>query len=190
MAETLLTPSSIKLYGRIVASLQYSDDTTTIGDNNFLQHQLAFKHGGSAINTTGATQVTPGNKPSREVILASPLGDIAPGMIVTGIVPPGNVVEVAFPARQAFAPGTHIISVTKETAGKAAIPAFPGNPAIAATATTPAYPAASPTPLIPAVPPTPASFVVSSDPLWAPFNNILIDSGMVIKCKFCQNLCL
>jgi hypothetical protein len=172
MAETLLTPSSIKLYGRIISSLQYSDDTTlvggaatTIGNNNFLQHQLAFNAAATPINTTGATQAN-----SREVILATDLGNITPGMVVTGIVPAGGGVS----ATQAFAPGTHIVSVTRQTEGKAAIPAFPGNPAIPATATTPAYPAAPATPLIPAIPATPASFTLSSDPLGAPANNILM----------------
>jgi len=42
MAETLLTPSSIKLYGRVVSSLTYKNDTsgTGLGDNKFLQRQL------------------------------------------------------------------------------------------------------------------------------------------------------
>ena len=42
MAETLLTPSSIKLYGRVVQSLTYNNDTagTGLGDNKFLQKQL------------------------------------------------------------------------------------------------------------------------------------------------------
>ena len=40
--ETLLTPSSIKLFGRVVNSLTYTNDTanTGLGDNKFLQRQL------------------------------------------------------------------------------------------------------------------------------------------------------
>jgi hypothetical protein len=40
--ETLLTPSSIKLFGRVVSSLTYHNDTagTGLGDNKFLQRQL------------------------------------------------------------------------------------------------------------------------------------------------------
>jgi hypothetical protein len=40
--ETLLTPSSIKLFGRVVSSLAYNNDTrgTGLGDNKFLQRQL------------------------------------------------------------------------------------------------------------------------------------------------------
>jgi hypothetical protein len=40
--ETLLTPSSIKLFGRVVSSLTYNNDTanTGLGDNKFLQRQL------------------------------------------------------------------------------------------------------------------------------------------------------
>jgi len=43
MPETLLTPSSIKLFGRLMNSLSYSDDTAEekLGCNNFLQHQLS-----------------------------------------------------------------------------------------------------------------------------------------------------
>ncbi len=42
MPETLLTPSSIKLYGRVVHSLKYTNDTanTGLGANKFLQKQL------------------------------------------------------------------------------------------------------------------------------------------------------
>ncbi len=43
MPETLLTPSSIKLYGRVVSSLKYTDDSAkqgNSGNNNFLQQQL------------------------------------------------------------------------------------------------------------------------------------------------------
>jgi hypothetical protein len=42
MPETLLTPSSIKLYGRVVSSIAFTNDTTPgPGNNNFLQQQLA-----------------------------------------------------------------------------------------------------------------------------------------------------
>jgi hypothetical protein len=42
MPETLLTPSSIKLFGRIVSNLVYTNDTTSgPGYNNFLQMQFA-----------------------------------------------------------------------------------------------------------------------------------------------------
>jgi hypothetical protein len=42
MPETLLTPSSIKLFGRVVKSLEYKNDTAGggLGDNKFLQRQL------------------------------------------------------------------------------------------------------------------------------------------------------
>jgi Pentapeptide repeats (8 copies) len=45
MPETLLTPSSIKMFGRVVRSLSYRDDTEAEkrGCNNFLQHQLACR---------------------------------------------------------------------------------------------------------------------------------------------------
>ena len=47
MAETLLTPSSIKLFGRILTDFSYQGDKpasdidkSLIGSNNFLQRQL------------------------------------------------------------------------------------------------------------------------------------------------------
>jgi uncharacterized protein YjbI with pentapeptide repeats len=44
MAETLLTPSSIKLFGRVMGSLKLVNDTTAgPSHNNFLQEQLAAK---------------------------------------------------------------------------------------------------------------------------------------------------
>jgi hypothetical protein len=49
MPETLLTPSSIKLYGRLMRSLKYTNDTagTGLGDNKFLQKQLEVSGKGS-----------------------------------------------------------------------------------------------------------------------------------------------
>jgi hypothetical protein len=164
MAETLLTPSSIKLFGRIVPSLQYSDDTKTIGNNNFLQHQLSFAGDLTSHSTSGSIGAAPEN---RVVTLNLPLGAIISGMVVTGIVP-RHAGPPIIPPRQAFLPGTHIVSVTKETQ---AIPAFPGNAAIAATATTPAYPAAHATAAVPA---EPATFTVSADPLVAPATGVTI----------------
>src|SRR5271165_1396294 len=44
MPETLLTPSSIKMFGRIMGSLSLVNDTVAgPSHNNFLQHQLAAK---------------------------------------------------------------------------------------------------------------------------------------------------
>ena len=43
MPETLLTPSSVKLYGRVMSSLKYIDDTGPSEINNLLQRQLSGK---------------------------------------------------------------------------------------------------------------------------------------------------
>jgi hypothetical protein len=40
MPETLLTPSGIKLYGRVVTDLQVNHASAAAGDNNFLRRQL------------------------------------------------------------------------------------------------------------------------------------------------------
>ena len=54
MSETLLTPSSIKLYGRLLNDLQYNYDATTvtIGSNNFLQQQLFSAFGAAKAAVT------------------------------------------------------------------------------------------------------------------------------------------
>jgi hypothetical protein len=52
MPETLLTPSSIKLFGRVVTSLAFTNDTTAFGGNFFLQRQLAV---GTQFDITGTT---------------------------------------------------------------------------------------------------------------------------------------
>ena len=41
MAETLLTPSSIKLYGRLMTGIAFTNNTTPFAGNYFLQRQLA-----------------------------------------------------------------------------------------------------------------------------------------------------
>jgi hypothetical protein len=147
MPETLLTPSSIKMFGRMVSSLQYSDDTKKIGDNNFLQKQLSYAGDLLSIKLTG--DIDPAPKPIRQVTLplqAYPLADpytqIVAGMLVTGVVP-GAAPDVA----QAFAPGTHIISFVQQDPPKA-----------------PQGGAA----------PTPGYFTVSADPLINPVANIAI----------------
>ena len=115
MAETLLTPSSIKLYGRIVNSVQYIDDTATnatlLGSNNFLQHQLAVNE--SIETFTGATAVS-----GRTItVSAAALANLAPGMLVTGLTSAvagtvGGSPAVTTPSVQVFAPGTYISSIS------------------------------------------------------------------------------
>jgi hypothetical protein len=115
MVETLLTPSNIKLYGRIVNSLQYIDDTATnatlLGSNNFLQHQLAVNQ--SIVTFTGATAVS-----GRTItVSAAALANLAPGMLVTGLTSAvagsvGGNPAVTTPSVQVFAPGTYISTIS------------------------------------------------------------------------------
>ena len=70
MAETMLTPSSIKLFGRVMKSLTFSNDTAPFGANNFLQKQLAYNR---AIDITGTTVL----HKSTITALAVPLGGVA-----------------------------------------------------------------------------------------------------------------
>lgn len=87
MPETLLTPSSIKMFGRVVTSLTYTNDTTAfaLGNNNFLQRQLSAA--AYAISVLGTTNVAPLNVVSAVTSVTPPgLGtaQLAVGMPVTG----------------------------------------------------------------------------------------------------------
>src|ERR1700734_553094 len=97
MAETLLTSSSIKMYGRILNDLQYSYDPATVvqGFNNFLQNQLAADQ-----NQVIVIGNTPAN--GANVTVTSSLGGISPGMTVSATAN-GNAV---------FATGTSINTIS------------------------------------------------------------------------------
>ena len=62
MAETLLTPSSIKMYGRILTDLifNYNANTVVIGNNNFLQGQFTATPNVqfNGTTTTGTLKIT------------------------------------------------------------------------------------------------------------------------------------
>ncbi len=79
MPETLLTPSSIKLFGRIMDSLTYTDDTAgeKLGCNNFLQHQLscvkhAIFHG----------SIPDGDSEKNKITNISAVNDLIKGMVI------------------------------------------------------------------------------------------------------------
>jgi len=105
--ETLLTPSSIKLFGRVMSSLQYYDDTTGVGHNNFLQHQLSRSQPTVVADPSMPVNGTISSSDIRTVVLPGYLGDINIGMVVTGFTPG---------PKQVFLPGTHIVFVTREDA--------------------------------------------------------------------------
>jgi Pentapeptide repeats (8 copies) len=96
MPETLLTPSSIKLYGRVVKDLKYIDDSagSVLGYNNFLQSQLS---GGATIVTVYGTA----NGSNATVTSVSSVVGLFPGMTITATSPGGI-----------FSPGTTIASVS------------------------------------------------------------------------------
>ena len=82
MSETLLTSSSIKLFGRVLNDLLYRYDLSTliIGANNFLQAQLnssisAVAFTGTAVNN--GTQIT-------SFVITTANAKLFPGMSVTG----------------------------------------------------------------------------------------------------------
>jgi hypothetical protein len=79
MAETLLTASSIKMYGRILSDLAYVDDAPVLGANNFLQRQLA----GGPLTIFGT--IAAGTLSLVTVVVGSTTG-LAPGMPVSSPV--------------------------------------------------------------------------------------------------------
>ena len=84
MAETLLAPSTIKIFGRLITDLTFNYDraTTIIGGNNLLQRQLSTAvtpvslTGGSVIagNPTVTVASTFGLEPNMNV--SSPTGEL------------------------------------------------------------------------------------------------------------------
>jgi hypothetical protein len=86
MAETLLTPSSIKLFGRVLRSLSYTNDTKEFGGNNFLQNQLAVRE---IVQTTGDT-VQYAAVPNPPIPVYPPLPGVDPAIIIQNI-PKGDI---------------------------------------------------------------------------------------------------
>jgi Pentapeptide repeats (8 copies) len=80
MTETLVTPSSTKMYGRLLRDLTYTYDDTTlrVARNNFLEHQLRPS---PVINFTGDT--APG---SPNIDNADPIDGIYEGMDIDALV--------------------------------------------------------------------------------------------------------
>ena len=118
MAETLLTPSGIKLYGRIMSSLQYYDDTSPTGNNNFLQRQLSAAQPKALPGPVDCT-ITAGRAK------VAFIGEAVDEAIAAG-VRIGRVVTAIAGKNQVFPPGTHIVEVnyrTDENGEGAAIPA-------------------------------------------------------------------
>jgi len=80
MTENLLTPSVIKLFGRVLGDLAFNYDPNTVvtGYNNLLQRQLVNGNSRSPLSVTGTTDGT-----TPLVTNVSPILGLSPGMIVT-----------------------------------------------------------------------------------------------------------
>jgi hypothetical protein len=80
MTENLLTPSVIKLFGRVLGDLVFNYDPNTVvtGYNNLLQRQLVNGNSRSPLSVTGTTDGT-----TPLVTNVSPILSLSPGMIVT-----------------------------------------------------------------------------------------------------------
>jgi len=110
MAETLLTPSSIKLFGRVVNSLVFTNDTTVFGGNYFLQRQLAASV--APFDITGTTYAVPRANTVDTIAPAASFANLTVGMAISEI---GGAAHIA--------PGTVITSVNLATSSISIYPA-------------------------------------------------------------------
>jgi hypothetical protein len=95
MPETLLTQSSIKMYGRVVTSLAFTNDTTAFGGNNFLQEQLVATLTVSIRGTTaGGSANVAGVTPNTS--------QLAIGMPVAGLGIPAGATVATIPTLNSF----------------------------------------------------------------------------------------
>jgi hypothetical protein len=79
MAETLLTPSSIKLYGRVMTGIAFTNNTTPFGGNFFLQRQLAIN---SLSDITSSTIVAGALSTVSTLLPAGIINNLTVGMAV------------------------------------------------------------------------------------------------------------
>jgi len=104
MAETLLTPSTIKIFGRLITDLTFNYDqaTTIIGGNNLLQRQLSTAvtpitlSGGSIIagNSSVTVTSTVGLEPNMNVNSPTTGGAFSIPTTIVGPVLPGTQFNV------------------------------------------------------------------------------------------------
>ena len=89
MAETLLTLSSIKLFGRLISNLSYTSDINTSGNNNLLQSQFVTK----VFNVTGNT-----NAGRNSITNVAPTTNgLQPGMAIAGAGIPAGAFIIQYP---------------------------------------------------------------------------------------------
>lgn len=97
MPETLMTPSSIKMYGRLLKSLQFKNDTFPFGGDYFLQRQL------SAFGTITITATTVAGNAT---VTVNSTSGLAVGQGVTGdpaIIPAGaTIAAIGAPPAKTF----------------------------------------------------------------------------------------
>jgi hypothetical protein len=116
MAETLLTPSSIKLYGRLINGIAFTNDTTPFAGNFFLQRQLAASStvsfsgdttlGGDTINnlSAGAIGAQPGLLTvGMALVEAGVKTNLQDRTVITGIDLAGGSISIYPPAAAAAA---------------------------------------------------------------------------------------
>ena len=110
MAETLLTPSSIKLFGRIMSGIIFSNNTTAFGGNYFLQRQLSAAYSynninGSILQTT-TYQITIAGPPGtmQDLTVGMTLAEaggavhIQNGTVITSVDQVDNLIGIYPPA--------------------------------------------------------------------------------------------
>lgn len=126
MVETLLTSSSIKLFGRVLKDLKFNYDAadiTQIGANNFLQEQLAQAPVSVTLQGTiaaGALNTVTGVTINGVASLAG----LVPGMLLTsaGILAAGTTILCLGPAINSFSMSANALAPNAAAGITAAIP--------------------------------------------------------------------
>src|SRR5689334_4396462 len=107
MPETLLTNSSIKLYGRVMIDLAYNDKSLQAGYNNFLQQQLSGKGSASFTGTTTAGDGTISSVSSLAGlrrgmgVSTTTAGALANNSVIVSVKPAASSFEIDPPAKTA-----------------------------------------------------------------------------------------
>jgi hypothetical protein len=113
MSENLLTPSVIKLFGRVMNDLQFHYDPKTVvsGYDNFLQRQLA--NGSISVKITGVITANPSPPPAflNTVSGVSTMVGLSYGMGVSASYPPPAGSPAGTPDIEVFSAGTVISTV-------------------------------------------------------------------------------
>lgn len=130
MTENLLTPSVIKLFGRVMTDLKFDYDprTVVIGYNNLLQRQLA--NGSISVSITGVVITNPSPPPAYldTISNVSTTVGLSPGMSVSASYPPPAGSPAGTPSIEVFSDDAVIWTVGPGNSFKVFPPPINGMP--------------------------------------------------------------